>query len=248
MMTNTRPLLPAACAALLLCGACGNGAPKSPTAPDGQAPSADSSSVDAAPMPIPAAPAPSPDVEFTGTASGFGGICPERQFQIGGNLFVTSLQTTFVQGTCTGLTGTPVLEVKGRRQSNGVIVAGEVHFEDAPDSGEDDHSGGDDPTGDDGHAGGDDGPGHDAGDDNGDNGQDDHGGGGEQQLELKGTVSSLQGSCPSIAFTLAGRAITAGPSTDFRSPCAGIADGSRIEVKGTGAATGPVTATRISLD
>jgi hypothetical protein len=87
-----------------------------------------------------------------------------------------------------------------------------------------------------------------AGSGNGGNNGDDNGND-ANDVELTGTVASLGGSCPAITFNAGGRSVTTTSSTQFDLACASIANGAKVEVKGTSPTpTGAVTATRVKKE
>lgn len=74
---------------------------------------------------------------------------------------------------------------------------------------------------------------------------DDHGG----EAELSGPVSGKSGGCPSITFTVASTNVSTNGSTDFKdTTCAALANGDRVEVKGTRQADSSVLAARVEKD
>ena len=60
-----------------------------------------------------------------------------------------------------------------------------------------------------------------------------------------GTVASLGGACPAIRFTLNGTALSTSATTQFVLACSSVANGTRVEVKGTKRADGSVAVTRV---
>ncbi len=87
-----------------------------------------------------------------------------------------------------------------------------------------------------------------AGPGNGGNGNDDNGNDndGANEVEIAGAVAGLGGGCPAITFTLGGRSVTTTSSTRFELACASIANGTKVEIKGTSPTpAGTVTATRV---
>ena len=79
---------------------------------------------------------------------------------------------------------------------------------------------------------------------------DDHGGHGDDRAEAEasGTVAGKAGACPSIHFTLESTTVQAGAGTEFRDvTCNALANGDRVEVKGTRASATSTTinATRV---
>ncbi len=82
---------------------------------------------------------------------------------------------------------------------------------------------------------------------NGNNGNDDNGNDNDaNEVELTGTVAGLGGSCPAITFTAGGRSVATTSNTKFDLACLSIANGTKVEVKGTSSSpSGVVTATRV---
>ncbi len=79
--------------------------------------------------------------------------------------------------------------------------------------------------------------------------QDDGMGDDDNEQELKGTVSGLTGTCPTISFTVGTTAVTANAATDYRGgACADVKNGNAVEVDAMKPASGPVVATRISIE
>jgi hypothetical protein len=82
--------------------------------------------------------------------------------------------------------------------------------------------------------------------DDDDDGRDD-----ANEVELKGTVSALSGTCPSLTFTIQNTKVVTSASTSFREvTCAAIAGGTVkvVEVKGTRRSDGSVAATRVERE
>ena len=71
---------------------------------------------------------------------------------------------------------------------------------------------------------------------------------GDDDNEIKGPVSNLAGTCPALTFTVASTKVTTNTSTKFEDPCTRIANGGRVEVKGTRQADGSIVATEVELD
>jgi len=68
----------------------------------------------------------------------------------------------------------------------------------------------------------------------------------ENDNELEGTVSAITGACPALTFTVAGTTVKTTSATTFEDgPCTRIANGSRVEVKGTRGTDTFVTATKV---
>ncbi len=71
----------------------------------------------------------------------------------------------------------------------------------------------------------------------------------EVERELKGAVSGLSGTCPTISFTVAGTSVSANGATDYRNgACADVKAGSAVEVKTMRTSAGAVVATRIAFE
>jgi len=84
------------------------------------------------------------------------------------------------------------------------------------------------------------GDGNDQGDDD-DHGDDDHG-----EAELKGALSALSGTCPSISFTVSKSPVTTSGSTQFKDgACSALKNGDKVEVKGIRQANNVVMASRV---
>ena len=67
--------------------------------------------------------------------------------------------------------------------------------------------------------------------------------------ELKGTVSGVSGTCPSLTFTVNGKTVKTNASTVFENvACAQIANGTRVEVKGAPQSDGTLTAKKVERD
>jgi hypothetical protein len=101
------------------------------------------------------------------------------------------------------------------------------------------------------------GPGPGNGNGNGGNGNGGSGNGGNggnddndaNEVELTGTVASLGGACPAVTFTTGGRSVATTSNTRFDLACASIANGTKVEVKGTSPTpSGIVTATRVKKE
>jgi hypothetical protein len=68
-----------------------------------------------------------------------------------------------------------------------------------------------------------------------------------ERVTLNGTVSNLEGSCPSLTFNLDGRTVFTDADTSFKGKdrCAAVANGTRATVEGEEAADGRVYATKV---
>ena len=79
---------------------------------------------------------------------------------------------------------------------------------------------------------------------------DDHGGHGDDhgEAEIEGTVAGKGGTCPSIHFTVGSTTVQTSAATEFKDvTCTALANGNRVEVKGTRASSTSTTinATRV---
>ncbi len=72
---------------------------------------------------------PAPEVKLSGRLQSLSGTCPAIRFTIGGTAVTTNAQTSFSRGKCTELRNNDDVEVKGRRQPDGSVVASEVKGE-----------------------------------------------------------------------------------------------------------------------
>lgn len=68
---------------------------------------------------------------------------------------------------------------------------------------------------------------------------------GGQEFEATGALSSLSGTCPAITFTVNGTPVDATSSTEFKTSCASLKSGDKVQVKGTKGADGRVRASEI---
>ena len=70
-----------------------------------------------------------------------------------------------------------------------------------------------------------------------------------QQSEVHGTVSGLTGTCPALSFTVGSTTVVTTATTEFKgTACSALANGASVQVKGTKATTGVVTATRVQTE
>jgi hypothetical protein len=72
--------------------------------------------------------------------------------------------------------------------------------------------------------------------------------GDDEDDELKGLVSNLTGTCPTLTFTVAGTRVVTNSATKFDDPCQQIANGRRVEVNGTRQTDGSIVATKVEFD
>jgi hypothetical protein len=69
-----------------------------------------------------------------------------------------------------------------------------------------------------------------------------------QLVEIEGSIAALQGSCPSVSFTIRSTAISTTAATTFvGSTCGQLANGVTVTVDGSLQSSGAIAATRVSL-
>ncbi|HXH07276.1 MAG TPA: DUF5666 domain-containing protein [Vicinamibacterales bacterium] len=73
---------------------------------------------------------PEEDVRLTSAISGLAGGCPNVSFSIGGERVVTTIATRFDEVTCGTLRNGLVVEVRGVRRGDGIVVATRIRRED----------------------------------------------------------------------------------------------------------------------
>ena len=86
------------------------------------------------------------------------------------------------------------------------------------------------------------------GDDDDDEDDEDDDGNKDEAGEVEGSVSSLTGACPALTFAVGARVVKTTSATVFSDPCQNIRNGVRVEAKGSRAADGTFTATRVEID
>jgi hypothetical protein len=66
-------------------------------------------------------------------------------------------------------------------------------------------------------------------------------------VQAAGSIAALQGSCPSITFSLAGTVVSTSPVTLFAGgPCSQLSDGAGVSVDGYRQSDGSIAATSVS--
>jgi hypothetical protein len=71
----------------------------------------------------------------------------------------------------------------------------------------------------------------------------------ENEAEVKGAVAGKTGTCPAISFTIGSTSVTTSATTEFKgATCTALANGARVEVKGTKQSNGVVVASRVQAD
>jgi len=73
-------------------------------------------------------------------------------------------------------------------------------------------------------------------------------GGGGTQMELKGTVTDLAGTCPALEFKIGEQKVMTHASTDFEDTCQEVTNGRLIEVKGYVGTDQVLMAREVDLD
>jgi len=74
---------------------------------------------------------------------------------------------------------------------------------------------------------------------------DDDGDGGGVPVEFSGAITGLSGSCPARTFKIGDREVRTTGSTDFLTPCATLANGQNVNVKGKATGNGKVNASQV---
>jgi len=224
-------------------------------------------------------PSPDPQVELKGSVSALGGTCPAITFTVNGTSVVANSSTRFEDGPCSAVQNGTRVEVKGTRQSNGSVLANKVDIDTPTPHPQVEVKGsvsalaGTCPSltftvngtsvatngstrFEDGTCG------------TVQNGTSVEVKGTRQtdgtvlatkvdidppapppQIEVKGLVSALAGTCPNLTFTASGTSIVTNSSTRFEDgPCTVAQNGTSVEVRGTRQSDGSVLATKVDID
>jgi hypothetical protein len=64
-------------------------------------------------------------------------------------------------------------------------------------------------------------------------------------VEFSGTISELSGPCPARRFMAAGREVQTTGATNFLTPCATLANGQTVAIKGKQTGSGKVMASEV---
>lgn len=73
--------------------------------------------------------------------------------------------------------------------------------------------------------------------------------GDKNEAEVSGAVAGKSGACPAIHFTIGTTSVTTSAATEFKGvTCAALANGTKVEVKGTKQSSGGVLASRVQAD
>jgi hypothetical protein len=71
----------------------------------------------------------------------------------------------------------------------------------------------------------------------------------QPEVELKGAIAGIGGSCPNVTLSVNGTSIITSPATQFKNgSCASLRSGVKIEVKGARQANGSVLASKVEID
>lgn len=70
----------------------------------------------------------------------------------------------------------------------------------------------------------------------------------ENEVDVKGTLGPIAGTCPSISSSVGTQSFSTNGSTRFDVACSALKAGSRVEVRGTRKADGSIAATRVKKD
>ena len=70
----------------------------------------------------------------------------------------------------------------------------------------------------------------------------------DEANEVEGGVSALSGTCPVLTFAVGARIVKTSSATVFDDACRDIRNGVRVEARGSRAADGTFTATRVEID
>lgn len=69
------------------------------------------------------------------------------------------------------------------------------------------------------------------------------------EAEIKGVVSALTGSCPTLTFTVDTTRVVTNGSTEFRGiACTAIVNGARVDAQGARQADGSIIAAKVDID
>ena len=75
------------------------------------------------------------------------------------------------------------------------------------------------------------------------------GGEDDGEAEVSGTLAAKSGTCPAISFKVGSTSVTTSASTQFKgAACAALANGTKVEVKGTKQTSGVVLASEVQAD
>lgn len=162
------------------------------------------------------------EAELEGRIQSIDGRAPDLTLLVTNRTVRTSSATAIRRrGNVVGFNALTVeqeVEVKGRRRSDGSIDATRITLEDGEDE-------------------------EDEGDDEDDDGQ--------AEVEVEGSISALSATsgCPSVTFNVSSQRVFTDTATEFdKLACSGLANGSRVEVKGLRQADGRVRAKRVRRD
>jgi hypothetical protein len=159
-------------------------------------------------------------VEINGVISALAGTAAAFTFDVGTQHLTGGTATVFEGGrSFSDLHNGAQVEIKGALQ-NGAVFASSIHINGA----------------DNGDSGG--------GNGNGNGGDDNHG----KDVEVSGAVTGLAGTCPAINFSVGTTKVVTTATTRFDLACTAVTNTTKVDVTGTRAADGTVTATRVKKD
>jgi hypothetical protein len=69
-----------------------------------------------------------------------------------------------------------------------------------------------------------------------------------EEAEVSGKVTAMTGVCPTLTLTVNSTTVLTNGSTTFKTACANIKVGTRVDVEGSRQGNGSLLATRIGLD
>ena len=176
------------------------------------------------------------DAELHGNIAELSGTAAAFSFRLAGRLVRGDTATGFFgdgnrNDSFARLDNGDRVEVKGVTR-DGFVYAQRIHINGGPDDDDDDDD-------------------DDADDDDADDDEDDDDDGEEEEhkdgeAEFSGTLASLGGSCPSIAFSVSGRSVATNSATEFsKTSCSALKNGDRVKVEGTPQSNGVVLAREV---
>jgi hypothetical protein len=156
--------------------------------------------------------------ERRGVVTALSGTCPTLTFTLGSLRITTTGSTYFKDGACPTVQNGMAVEVNGRPQADGSLLAMLVKQRDNDEDDDDD--------------------------DEDDDSEDED----DAEAKIEGTVSALSGTCPAISFTARNTSVTTTSATRFDDGCSAVRDGRRVEVRGVRQPNGSIAATRVKID
>lgn len=238
-MTRTLSFVAIACAYLTCTTGCGSSTASAPTAPTAvqsataaatpgtgvtTSTNTGTSSTNTSPTPTPSPSAPDDDRELEGLVTAIPPTTAPGQFTVNGTTVRTTPTTTITLNGHTGLftdllIGARVHVKSTANASTGAFTATAVMIQNQTPTPPPPATDDDDDSDDDGTHG--------------------------NEVELRGVVAAVTGACPVIQFTVTGTTAVTTASTRFDLACSSVVATRAVEVHGTRAADGTVTATRV---